>query len=243
MKNSDIFLNTFSVIEGWLRTQADAERSVSFCQLVETVAKKNRTVSGCKDDLKEFADLRNAIVHERTDGHVIAEPNDRALADFERIRAALINPPTVMPKFQREVRSRRADEAVGAAVADMRSGSFSQLPILSNGTVIALLTAETVVRWLASEVGNDLVSLLDTKIEAVLPHVEDKEHYCFLSRRATLQEALDRFEDFTARGRDLDAILISQDGKPRQALLGILTVYDLPAVLETLGRRRVSAAG
>lgn len=138
--------------------------------------------------------------------------------------------------------SRHAEEPVGQAVADMRTGSFSQLPVLSEGKVIALLTAETIVRWLASEVSNDLVSLLDTKIEAVLPHTEEQEHYCFLPRQATLQDAVARFEDFTARGKDLDAILISQDGKPDQKLLGILTVYDLPAILETLGLRRVSAA-
>ena len=243
MKNSDVFLDIFSAIEGWLRKQAEVDRLVSFYQLVESVAKRNRAVLGYRDDLKEFADLRNAIVHERTDGHVIAEPNDQAVANFERIRAALINPPTVVPKFQRKVQSRSVDESVGEAVSDMRSGSFSQLPILSGGTVIALLTAETVVRWLASEVSNDLVSLLETKIEVVLPHVEDPKHYCFLPRRATLQEALGRFEDFAARGKDLDAILISQDGKPDQSLIGILTVYDLPEVLETLGRRRVSTAG
>jgi len=124
----------------------------------------------------------------------------------------------------------------------MRAGSFSQLPIRSDGKVFALLTSETVVRWLASELHNDLISLSETKIEVVLPHTEDQEHYCFLSRRATLQDALSRFEDFTSRGKDLDAVLITENGRPDQNLVGILTVYDLPEILETLGLRRMSAA-
>lgn len=242
MRNSEKFIATFAAVEDWLRKQADADRSISFYQLVERAASSNRAVYRYRDDLKDFADLRNAIVHERKDGRIIAEPNDEAVAEFDRIRRALLLPPTVVPQFQRPVRTRNVDEAVGQAVSDMRAGSFSQLPILANGRVVALLTAETVVRWLASEVRNELVSLLETKIESVLPHTEDPDHYCFLSRNATLQEAITCFEDFTTRGKDLDAILISQDGKPDQKLLGILTVYDLPAILETLGLRRISAA-
>jgi CBS domain-containing protein len=242
MTNSDKFLQTFSVLESWLRKQTSATRSASFYELVERVAGADQAVRRYKDDLKEFADLRNAIVHERTDGHVIAEPNERAVTDFDRIRKALLNPPTVIPKFQLTVRSRDVNESVGTAVTDMSAGAFSQLPVLSSGRVIGLLTTETVVRWLASELCNDLVSLQETTIDKVLPHVEDRDHYCFLPRTATLLHALSRFEDFASRGKDLDAILISHDGKPEQQLLGILTVYDLPSILESLGLRRVSAA-
>lgn len=241
MRNSDAFLTIFSAIESWLRQQAGADRSTSFYQLVDRGAVKNRAVARYRDDLKEFADLRNAIVHERSDDHVIAEPNDRAVADFERVRAALLNPPAVIPKFQKAVQSRATTDSVGDAVTLMRDGSFSQLPILSNGKVVALLTAETVVRWLASEVSNKLVSPWETKIDQVLPHTEDQDHYCLLSRRATLLDALAQFEDFAAQGKDLDAILISQDGKPEQQLLGILTLYDLPAILGALGLKRMSA--
>ena len=69
--------------------------------------------------------------------------------------------------------------------------------------------------------------------------MEDEEHYCFLPSAASLYEAIDRFEDFTSRGKELDAILISTDGKAGGKLLGILTVYDLPAILKALGLRRV----
>lgn len=241
MRNSDAFLTIFSAIESWLRQQAGADRSASFSQLVDRASVKNHAVARYCNDLKEFADLRNAIVHERSDGHIIAEPNDGAVADFKRVRAALLNPPTVIPKFQKAVQSRTTTDSVGDAVTVMRDGSFSQLPILSNRKVVALLTAETVVRWLASEISNKLVSPWETKIDQVLPHTEDQDHYCLLPRKATLLDALAKFEDFAAQGKDLDAILISQDGKPEQQQLGILTLYDLPSILEALGLKRMSA--
>lgn len=242
VRNSDAFLAIFSDIEKWLRSAAGADKGVPFFQVVDRAAGRNATVRRYRDDLKEYADLRNAIVHERGDGRVIAEPNERALTEFQLIRQALIDPPKVVPLFGREVKCRADEEPVGHAVADMRSGSFSQMPILRAGAVIAVLTSETVVRWLASEVENDLVSLMDTPIRDLLPHVEDEEHYCFLPRTASLHEAVSQFESFASRGKTLDAILITEAGRPNQKLLGILTIYDLPAILESLGLRRWTAA-
>lgn len=239
MLNSETFLNTFSNLEHWLRRQAvTADRFASFYSLIDTVSASNTAVRRYRDELKEFADLRNAIIHERTDGRVIAEPNERAVADFERISLALMKPAMVIPLFQRSVITREVADPICVAVCDMRNGTFSQLPILSNGKFIALLTSETIVRWLAYEVSNDLVSLLETKIEAVLPHTEDQENVCFVSRRATLHDALAHFENFTLRGKDLDAILITEGGRADQSILGILTVYDLPVLLEEIGLRR-----
>lgn len=242
MRNSDAFLAIFSEVEKWLRTSAGNDRRTTFHEALQLVADKNPLVRRFKDDLKEFADLRNAIVHERSDGHVIAEPNDRALTEFRQIQASLLRPPKVIPQFQRTVKYRMAHEAVGLAVQDMREGSFSQLPVLHEGKIIALLTSETVVRWLASELKNDLVSLGDTAIAEVLGHVEDEEHYCYLSRDASLHDAVVRFEDFAARGKDLDAILITDRGSSDQKLLGILTVSDLPAILRNLGLRRIATS-
>jgi len=241
MANSEAFLVTFATIEKWLRQMDGADRILPFSKLVEQVALRHSAVDRFRVDLKEYANLRNAIVHERTDGHVIAEPNDRAVADFTRICASLTNPPAVIPKFQVTVKTRTLDESIGDAVREMRVGSFSQLPILREGKVIDLLTAGTVARWLAHELENDLVSLKDTKISEVLPHVEEKDHYCLLPRKATLLDALSKFEEFAARGKDLDAILITTDGRPNQPLLGIITLYDLPTILAECGLKRVSA--
>lgn len=242
MRNSDSFLAIFSEIEGWLRTQTDSDRSASFYQLISREERKNAAVRQHQIALKEYADLRNAITHERTDNHVIAEPNERAVSDFSRIRNILLRPAKLIPLFQRTVKTRTSSEPIGHAIEDMRNGSFSQMPIIENDDLVSLLTTETIVRWLASEVENDLVSLLETPISMVSPYVEDAEHYCFIGRNESVHEAIARFEDFSSRGKDLDAILITNDGKANQSLLGILTVYDLPALLNEAGLRRLRTA-
>lgn len=218
------------------------DRHISFFQLIENLSARNKIVHRYRNDLKELGDLRNAIVHERTDGHVIAEPNQRAVEDIKRIEFTMRNPPLVLPMFKLNVRSRLAHESIGDAVCDMRNGSFSQLPILSDKNMLsALLTTETISRWLAHEMSNEVVSLWETKIETVLPHAESTDHYCMLSRSATLFDVLAKFEDFTSRGKDLDAALITDSGKKDQKLLGIITVYDLPRILSKIGMKKLSS--
>lgn len=238
--NADQFLKIFADIEKFLRLSVSTDRWTSFSALVDLASRRNKIVSRYHMDLKEFSDLRNAIVHERTDHHVIADPNDRALRDFEHIRAMLLSPPRVIPKFLRTVVVKKADDSIGSAVLAMRESAFSQLPIVSQGKVVALLTPDAISRWLAHESSNDLVSLLDTNIEQVLPHTEDPEHYAVVSQKTSLVEVLEIFEDFAARGRVLNAVLVSAAGKLQLPLQGILTVYDLPAVLAELKVDRVS---
>ncbi len=86
-----------------------------------------------------------------------------------------------------------------------------------------------------------MFSLRETTIAQVLKYTEDPENHCFLGRTASLFDALARFEDFTARGKDLDAILLTHNVRADEALLGILTLYDLPKILELLGLTSLSA--
>jgi len=55
-----------------------------------------------------------------------------------------------------------------------------------------------------------------------------------LRRDSTLFEALERFQDFERRGKKLEAVLITQNGKLSETLLGIITIWDLPKIYEAL---------
>jgi len=59
-------------------------------------------------------------------------------------------------------------------------------------------------------------------------------NYRFISRRTTLFDVLEHFDDFTKRGRNLDALIITHSGKINQKPLGIVTVYDLPEIFRVI---------
>jgi predicted transcriptional regulator len=234
MPNSSVFLDTFAAIEQHLSQVCGAGRHLPFYQLVDQASRSVPAVQAYRDDLRQFADLRNAIVHERRGGMVLAEPSDRVVADIQRIETLIRRPPTVAPAFQRTVTSLRATDSIGAAVKLMAERSYSQLPISGPSGFAGLLTANTVTEWLGANVAADIFSLRETTIAEVLKHTEPADAHVFLSRRATLYEVLEQFHKAEAQGKRLNAVLVTENGRPTEALMGIVTVSDLPELLGKL---------
>lgn len=234
MKNSDRFLDAYNKIDKRLRQLTGQGKGTSFSVVVDRAGNQEHTIRRYKDDLKQFGDLRNAIVHTRAGDRVIAEPNDRAVEAMERIAKLLLDPPRVGGLFQRSVFRLKSSEPIGNAVRVMLERSYSQIPICDGNQFVGLLTTNTVGRWLGSCVEEEIFSLEETRIADVLQYTEDENNCQFLAKRATLFEALGKFDSHEERGTRLEAILITEHGKPSQSLLGIITIWDLPRIHQEL---------
>src|SRR5215204_6976613 len=73
MDRTQQFLNRFNELEQFLREETNSKREVPFGSLIGRAATANAAVRRRERDLREYADLRNAIVHEHPRGHVIAD--------------------------------------------------------------------------------------------------------------------------------------------------------------------------
>jgi CBS domain-containing protein len=235
MPNSKRFLDAFASVEKYLRDRSPGDRRRSFYEMVEAVGTSNRVVRRFAIDLKEYADLRNAIVHERSDGHVIAEPNEGAVRHLELIDSLLQKPPVLIPLFQAQVVTFSAADSLANAVTVMLSESISQAPVYDGAQFTGLLTTNTIARWLGSCVDDDVFSLKETRIDQVLRYTEDPDSHVFLGRDSTIFEALDSFQEHESRGKKLEAILITGMGKSTDKILGIMTISDLPKALKAAG--------
>lgn len=238
MSRADAFLAAFSAIEKHLRREMRSDSRVSFYQLVESAALRDQAVLRLREDLKEYADLRNAIVHERTDHHPIAEPIEAAVQHLERIRDLLLSPPKVYPTFKKVVESVESSEPIAKALTIMRARRFSQLPVTRERRFIGLLTASTVARWLAERASEEVLDLRETCVKDALAHAEDPDNHQFVKREATVFDALACFDSAETRGKRLDALLITHSGKPGETLLGIITVHDVPRLLAATRTKR-----
>ncbi|GAB4573002.1 MAG: CBS domain-containing protein [Anaerolineae bacterium] len=239
--NSERFLTAFGSIERQLRLISGLDKRTRFYTLVDKAAERNAGVRRYADDLKEFADLRNAIVHERTDEHVIAEPNDLAVRLIEHIADLLEHPPGVLPTFAKKVYTMTPEDPISAAAYLMRHHGFSQLPIYDDqGKFRALLTTEDITRWLGECASEETISLQETTIARVMAcHCQESgEDYLFFSRKNTFFDVLQAFQESERKGCQLVAILITENGHPDESLLGIITIWDLPQIYETLDQRR-----
>jgi len=235
---ADLFLTTFNKIESHLRRELGKETHVSFKRLVETQADRQfGPVRSNKHDLKQLADLRNAIVHNpRKGGAVIADPRPDVLERIKELWQLISDPPEVYPLFAGSVKAARRDDSVGGIIQAMQQHDFSQVPIVDDkNTVTGLLTTNTIARWVGAnlekeESGREILLTETTAVADVQEHAERTDNLDFLSRNATLFEAAAAFHTMASDRGPTEAVLITHNGKPSEELLGIITMADLPSI-------------
>src|SRR5690606_29731937 len=117
VKNSDRFLVAYNRIEKLLSAKVDEEGYFPFYRLIDKVKIKNSVVRKYEDDLREFGDLRNAIVHNRTGiDFVIAEPHDDIVERIEQIEGKLGNPLSVGALFGCKVHTLQTTDSLSDAL-------------------------------------------------------------------------------------------------------------------------------
>lgn len=234
IENAERFLSAFNRIENFLRKETDSKPGVSFVELVNRAVKFNNVVEKYKDDLKEFAQLRNAIVHQTTE-QPIAVPIDEVVQSIERVAQYLLSPPKVIPAFQRKVFIMYDDEYVKDAMINMYKKGYSQIPIYKrDGEFAFLLTTYTITMWLGECMDKNISNPGDYLIRDIACYENKCHNYRFIGWQATMFDVLDIFYHAQRKGTRLEAVLITHSGDAQDRLMGIITVWDLPQINEIL---------
>jgi predicted transcriptional regulator len=128
--------------------------------------------------------------------------------------------------FRLEQHLQRSDSA--------EAGDWSQMPVVDNGNLVALLTAGTIARWFGSlSHGAETKS---TTVRQVLDHTQHPDqHWQIVSKDISMGEALEAFIAATSEGYGLDAVVINHAGWKDQKPMGIVTVGDIPQLAESVG--------
>lgn len=226
MDGTQQFLNRFNELEQFLREETNSKREAPFGHLIGKAATKNAAVRRHERDLREFADLRNAIVHEHPRGHVIAEITQEALAEFNAIVDRITEPEHVYPLFRSPISVYQDGDPLADAVRDLWESGHSQVIVRVDG-LLTLLSFAGITRWLGSQINGSSIDLADAVVGDALSY-EEEGGIAFLSRNALIDEARELFLSFPARrSQRLRAIVITENGKPTEAPLGIVTPSDL----------------
>ncbi|MGE6489691.1 CBS domain-containing protein [Paenisporosarcina sp. NPDC076898] len=223
IRNSDRFLTAFHRIEQSMKEIIGTNDHLSFYKLVELSKRKNAIVRRYEEDLKEYATLRNAIVHHQTSTeYAIAEPHDEIVQALETIDEALAKPVTVGEMFERKVSTLQAKDTLRDALIMIRDKQFTQIPVYNDNVFVGLLTAVGITFWLANHVENEDISW-EMTVESTLQHEKKKENHLFVPREMSIFEAEELFKDAMAKGKRLEALLITD----KDGLVGIVTPLDL----------------
>ena len=224
------YLSAFAEIEQRLGAVVGASSFKTFYDLLGKAADVSAAVRRNEATLRELADLRNVLVHRHNHLVELAIPNERTVVQLEGLAKLIAAPPRLDSMFSMPVETCAPSDSVQLAAQKMIRGDFSQVPVVQEGRVVDLLTTETITRWMAVQLGRD--GLLEAApVGEVLRHKENKSTFKMLARGASAFDAIESFDDALHAGHTYDAILLTQNGKQTESLIGILTPFDIPRLL------------
>lgn len=181
------------------------------------------------DFLHDIGELRNAIVHNRTEPNTyLAAPNEETVQRLEHIEKRLFSPERVTPKFQKEVIVLQADQSLAEAWELLRTDGYSRYPVYDGEQFIGLLTANGFARWCAARVENNYLNIDTTKVTVreILDADHRRTNVLFIARKAYVDDADELFQ----RTPKLEAILITEHGKEHETPLGMICAADVAAI-------------
>ena len=228
--NAERFLNAYSAIEHEMERILNLKEHRRFFELIERSARVNPVIERFRFDLKEYSELRNAIVHDRSGGEIIAVPIDEVVAKIERIAELLLEPPKVAPLFLKEVLTFSVSHPVSRAIRSLSQMSFTQAPLLDGDTLVGLITSNILVKWMGISLAGDSLDIDNTTMKDVVEAVGNECNFEIVSVNKSLFEIPNLFYCWQQEGKKLEAVLITQNGNDSEPLLGIITNRDLPLV-------------
>lgn len=227
--NSERFLAAFNIIEDQMERMYKTDRYIGFATLIHRLKSKSAIIREYADDLEMYAKLRNAIVHEKFEpGYVIAEPHMKEVEKIEKIARALNEHKTLKQLFNKGVTTFQWDDPFKKVLAVVHQQHYSQFPIYNGAEFMGLLTMRGISNWLAEAVrqGNT-ITVEQTEVSDVLRYEENGSKYDFIRASATLYDAAELFKKQIDQGSQYYALLITENGKQHERLLGIVTPMDV----------------
>ncbi|PAE29456.1 hypothetical protein CHI07_09450 [Paenibacillus sp. 7884-2] len=225
-RNSDRFLTAFNRIEKGLKALL-IKKEMGFSRAVKVLGKSNALIKQFQDDLLEFAELRNAIVHNKTDlMYTIAEPHDSVVERIEAIEIELLKPRKVDPLFIRKVVCFQETEPLSNVLEVVNKQGITKFPVYSGNVFQGLITHKGITKWFSKGIENRLTSLLDARLVEVLES-EKRDNFRFISKETSVYEAKEIFKEQIGKGNRLEALLITKEGSSNGGLVGIVTNWDI----------------
>lgn len=229
------FLAAFNDIEAHLRSVLNAKKSDGFSWMVRLAERKHLISDAHSEALQAFADLRNAISHGTYNNfRPIAEPLPETVEQIRRIRDLILDPPTALGVLGgQRVHLVSPADPIREALEVIRSTQISQFPVYDGDGYVALLTTNTIARWVAADLDDN--DHLDARTVAeVLDYAEHSDRAEFLPRDATAQEAVDAMTTPDREGNLPRAVLVTEHGRTHQKPLRVVGGSDLGVLLDAL---------
>ena len=227
-EQSGRFETAFNRVHKALKEMVGKTESDAFVELLYAGHKRNSLIRKYKNDLHQFAKLRNAIVHEKVNAdYYIAEPHIEVVERIEEISKEFEKPQTALSIATSPVFYYYEDAYLKDVLKVINKFDFTRFPVYDkDDKYIALLTSTEIIQWMAQHFSNEVIHFEDVRIKELLAN--GKNYFVtFVTEQASLYDIEELFERYHTRGKKLQAVIITETGDRHGKPIGVITPWDL----------------
>jgi len=228
-----VFLKLFNELESYLRITYH-NNDYSYTGFITRLyqikkSKENRIVNNPNnfEIIKQAAQMRNIIAHNND----VLIPSDRFVEEFNEIVNKITKPLTVrqvMTKFQ-ELKTATLESLIGEVVTSLKESGFSTIPIIENNELIGIFTEKSLFDYLSINQNKQILKSMKIKeiIEVIDLTNHPRKYYEFISVNTDIYQAYQLFSKDLKQRREMLLLLVTENGKAGEHLLGIVALRDL----------------
>lgn len=227
-------MNIYNELDAAMRRWANFDENVSHMYIIDQLAQRRGVVGAHREELKLYARLRNAIIHNPYSETIdpIAEPHEAIVKRYSELKDRILNPPKVMSiaipaeKIFSTTMGAKALEVMRV----MDKKIYAYVPVLdARGQIVGVFGENAVFSFLAKngvcQIGADTSV---AEFEEFIPiNNHTSESFEFVTPKTTLAEVQDLFEHGLTERKRLGVVYVTDNGKQDGQLQGMITAWDL----------------
>lgn len=236
--NSSKFLAIYNDLDKYMRKIIDVGYMVGHTDLIKRMSDKNKIFTRYKEDLMDFAMLRNAIVHNpgKENEDSIAEPHDKTVSRYEYIRDNVKNPPIALNiAIKADYIYTTSMESVALDVMkEMNKNTYTHVPVIENERITGVFSENSVFSYMVKN--EDVLIEKDVKIKEFADFIplekHESEFFRFVSKNKLVIDIEEMFQKELVNKKRLSVVFITETGKPTEKILGLITAWDVAGYKE-----------
>lgn len=233
MTNAELFLEKYKQLEEAVRITYNLNNQDSISYYLTSQAKYQRY----RAEINYCQEVRNLISHRKKVNDNFAVEPSREMLNFidqllEQIKNRMRN--SKIKINMNNVFWQPMSGNVKKTINTMRNNLFTHVPIMENGVVVGVFDENSVFDYLANE---EIIAIDDSlTFESMKKYISltgrEMEEFLFYKENSYVEELENKFEEAFRKGKRIGIVFLTQNGKPNEKLLGIITPWDIIASAE-----------
>ncbi len=228
------FIQIYNELDNYMRKTLKIGDEADHTYLISQMAQKgHRIFETYGFDLRQFARLRNAIIHNpyQNNSQPIAQPNPDIVEKYEMIKNFVIHPPKALSIAIPApiIFTATFDSNIQQIMKIMIDKSYTHIPIIEKGVMVGVFSENSLFSYLSAS--KDILITSDAKMgdlkEFIPFEKHQNEYFEFINKDALLTEVEEIFKKGLKDLKRIAVVYITEHGKKEEKLLGMITAWDL----------------